>query len=103
MTTQIIVNANCGSEKEVKIKVTDKEGSNEITLKNGESIEALNAQGQTALQYALSANKIPDEMIQFALIPKVTFLRDCGEMFSTYEPSGNHIQPLIKSLGLESS
>ena len=37
----------------------------------------------------------PDEMIQFALIPKVTFLRDCSDTFSTYEPSGNHIQPLI--------
>lgn len=32
MTTQIIVNAHCGDDKEVKIKVTDKEGPNEITL-----------------------------------------------------------------------
>ena len=39
MTTQIIVNANCGEDKEVEIKVTDKEGSNVITLQDGESMD----------------------------------------------------------------
>jgi len=36
-----------------------------------------------------------DDVIQFALIPRTTFSRDCGTTFSTYEPSGNIIQPLI--------
>ena len=36
-----------------------------------------------------------DDVIQFALVPRTTFLRDCGVTFSTYEPSGNIIQPLV--------
>lgn len=39
----------------------------EILLKDGESIDALNAEGQTALQYAVTINNISQEMIQFLI------------------------------------
>jgi hypothetical protein len=38
MTTQIIVNAHCGSNKEVKIKTT---GEEEVTLQDGETKDDL--------------------------------------------------------------
>ena len=38
MTTEIVVRANCGKEKEVKIKIT---GEKEIILQDGQIEEAL--------------------------------------------------------------
>lgn len=40
MTTQIIVHANCGDDKEVKIKITG-DCPEEITLQNGETNDPL--------------------------------------------------------------
>lgn len=40
MTTNVIVNAHCANDKEVKIRITDTgELAKEITLQDGESIE----------------------------------------------------------------
>ncbi len=41
MTTEIIVNAHCGSDKEVKIKITGENQPEEIILQDGESNNSL--------------------------------------------------------------